>query len=139
MAQPALHFAVGATCTTVLTLVVGPLRRRWYRVGPLLAMAGGVWACLPDVDHLLRGLNWTIAEHVIDFERAHTRSVLWNLFFFHGWLDRHWAGRGTIVGLVWTVGLVGAFLWLSARRVAKLENRLELRESSCEDEDGMGR
>ena len=123
MAQPTLHFAVGATCTTVMTLAVGPLRRRWYRVGPLLAMMGGVWACLPDLDHLLGLVNWPVAERMVDFENTHARSLLWNLFFFHGWMDQYWAG-GTIVGLIWTLGLVGAFFWLSARRVAKLERRL---------------
>ena len=45
MAQPALHFAIGASCGTLLSLAIGPIRRRWYRLGPLTAMLAGLWAC----------------------------------------------------------------------------------------------
>jgi hypothetical protein len=135
MAQPALHFAVGTTCTTVLTLAVGPLRRRWFRFGPLLAMAGGVWACLPDLDHLLGLLAWPVAGKIVDFESTHAQSWLWNIFFFHGWMDRALAGRGTIIGLLWIMLLVSAFFWLSARRVAKLERRLAERDSVDSEAD----
>lgn len=124
MAQPAFHFAVGATCASLITLAVGPLRRRFYRIGGLLALLGGLWACLPDIDHLLRLLPWRTTGEIANIETAHADSPLWNLFFFHGWLDAHYAGHGTIIGLVWVVGLVGLFFWLSARRIAKLEGEL---------------
>ena len=124
---------------TAMTVAVGPLRRRWYRVGPLLAMLGGVWACLPDLDHLLGLVNWPVAERIVNFESTHAQSVLWNIFFFHGWMDRVWAGRGTIVGLVWVMGLVSAFFWLSARRVAELERRLSARECASEQQDEADR
>ena len=87
-------------------------------------MVGGVWACLPDADHILRLLPWTRGSAIANIETAHAGSALWNVFFFHGWLDAHYAGHGTIIGLVWTVGLVGVFFWLSARRIATLEDAL---------------
>ena len=93
MAQPALHFAVGATCMTAVTLAVGPLRRRWYRLGPLAATAGGLWACAPDVDHLWRALSWLPGAGTIgNLEYSHAYSLLANLVFFHGWMDRYLRG-----------------------------------------------
>ena len=136
MAEPALHFAVGATCATVITLVARPLRRRWYLIGPLLAVVGGVWACLPDVNHLAQRLHWGTVEKMVDFDTTHTHSVWWDIFFFHHWLDRHWSGRGTIIGMVWIVALLGAFFWLSARRIGKLENQLKVQDGPRRNPSG---
>gem|GEM_PF-5881042 len=135
MAQPALHFAVGATCMTAITAGVGPLRRRWFCVGPLLAMVGGLWACLPDADHLLRYFGVPLGDRIATLEYVHGSSVWWDVFFFHGWLDRHLPGRGTIVGLAWTVGLLGIFFWLSARKVVRLERQLSALETAGKSEE----
>ena len=108
----------------MLTLAAGPLRRRWYRIGPALAILGGLWACAPDADHLLKLLPWVNSSMIAKLETTHADSLLWNVFFFHGWLDRHYAGHGTITGLAWLIVLFGAFFWLLTRRVGKLEDML---------------
>ena len=133
MAEPALHFAVGATCTTVITVVVGPLRRRWYRIGPLLALLGGAWACLPDADHLARSFHLKMAMTIVDIEGRHAHSPWLNVFFFHNWMDWYWSGRGTITGIIWLVALLATFFWLSARKITRLEDQLSVRTRSQED------
>ena len=128
MAQPALHFAIGASCGTLLSLVIGPIRRRWYRLGPLTAILAGLWACLPDIDHLWRKFPWLPWSHTIGtWEYRHADSLLYDLFFFHGWLDRHLAGWGTIPGLAVVVLLCSLFFWLLGRRIATLENEDRVR------------
>ncbi len=123
MAQPALHFSIGASCGTLLSLVVGPIRRRWYRLGPLLATVCGLWACLPDADHIWRAFPWLPGSETIGgWEYVHAGSWLYDLFFFHGLLDRYLPGRGTIPGLVWLIALYGVFFWLLSRRITKLES-----------------
>lgn len=122
MAQPALHFAVGATCGTCLSLVIGPVRRRWYRLGPLLATAAGIWACLPDLDHVFARFPWLPAsESVSTWGHSHVYPRLVNFFFFHGLLDRYYAGRGTIVGLAYVLLMYTVFFYLLGRRIARLE------------------
>ena len=133
MAQPSLHFAVGASFGTLISLAVGPLRRRWYRMGPLLATVCGLWACLPDVDHLWRKFGWLpAAETIATWEYAHAGEWWYDLFFFHGWMDRNLAGRGTIIGLAWIVALYGVFFWLLSRRVGKLEAAMQKNPAASE-------
>ena len=114
---------------TIISVCVGPLRRRWYRIGPLCAVLGGIWACLPDVDHIASIFNWTSAHRVLDPEGRHKYSNIINIFFFHGWMDYHLPSQGTITGMIWIVLLFGAFFWLNARRIARLENQIKLRDN----------
>lgn len=77
---------------------------------------------MPDVDHLLRLLPWVNSSSIANLETTHADSLLWNVFFFHGWLDKHYAGHGTIIGLAWLIVLFGAFFWLLSRRITRLES-----------------
>lgn len=76
MSYAITHFAVGQACT-LFALSALPVRveRR-----TAVAVAGGLWAVLPDAHHLLPSLRGVTKPVFHD-------TVLANLFWFHGLLD----------------------------------------------------
>lgn len=70
------HFAVGTMATALLLALAAPRLLH----SPTVLVAGGVWAMVPDVHHVLP----TGSELVRSFHM----SVWSNAFWFHHYLDR---------------------------------------------------
>lgn len=70
------HFAVGVAATALLVTLLAPR----FLHSPTVLVAGGLWAIVPDVHHVLPAGSSTVrALHV---------SVWSDLFWFHHYIDR---------------------------------------------------
>jgi hypothetical protein len=76
MSMAIAHFAVGTMATALLLALVAPRLLR----SPTVLVAGGVWAMVPDVHHVLPTASGLV--------RSFHMSVWSNVFWFHHYLDR---------------------------------------------------
>jgi len=121
---PAGHFAVGASIGYLVNICIYVIRRGrttfrhlfWMPVSIILC---GFWAFGPDWIRFVKKMFHLPYAYSIEAHRPG-----WpDLFFFHGFLDSRYPGRGTIIGLAVIIfifaSLIAIYL-LEIRRLLKI-------------------
>ncbi len=123
---PIGHFACGAGVAFLVNILLYLLRRckttfRHLLWMPISIVLAGFWAFGPD---WVRLFKYLLGQPYAYSSEAHKPG--WpDIFFFHGYLDKYFPDRGTIVGLATLILIFLATNLLLLREINRLRKDLK--------------